>query len=467
MLHGEISSIRIEDPGIDKAEFVVHVAGRRELHQSKRSHPSGKWSVASLAAADIEVLQAIFKQLRHNNDEFVFVSESHAGELAELAHRACSTQTAQEFESTYLQASEATRMFERLRGAWQSCDTETAWRVLRRVQVRSTDERSLSERVHIDAQALFLADPNHVCSALRTIALDSVHQTVTRDNLIERLKDRGLVLRRLVDGAHATAVVTEATTRYLEGTRPRLIRHVPLRRAATDILVSKLGTDAGDSVVTGRAGTGKTGCIVDFVEQLRTRGIPVLAFRLDRIEPVSTALDLGRNLGFEESPALILAAAAHGREAVLIVDQLDAVSTTSGRATSFLEAVEGLLIEARGLRHRLPLHVVVACREFDWKNDHRLRTMLPDHTEVPVVEFTLDEVTETLTAAGFDTMRFETRQLELLRLPQNLSLFLESGFDPARPPVLIPSSSCSIGIGIKSSELSLNAPRRQATLGQR
>lgn len=436
MLHGEISSIRIEDPGIDKAEFVVQVAGHRELHQSKRSHPSGKWSLASLAATDIGILQAIFGQLRGNNDEFVFVSESHAGELAELAHRACSAQTAHEFEATFLQANDAKEGFERLRRAWQSCDTETAWEILRRVQVRSTDERSLSERVHIGAQSLFLADPNDVCSALRTLALDSVHQTVTRDNLIERLKKGGLVLRRLVDGAHATAVVTEATTRYLDGTRPRLIRHVLLRRAATDTLLSKIGTDAGDSVVTGRAGTGKTACIVDFVEQLRTRGIPVLAFRLDRIETVSTALDLGKKLGFEESPALILAAAAQGREAVLVVDQLDAVSTTSGRATGFLEAVEGLLIEARALRDRLPLHVVVACREFDWKNDHRLRTILPkDHIEVPVVEFTLGEVTETLLAAGIDTTRFQTRQLELLRLPQNLSLFLESGFDPARPAV--------------------------------
>ncbi len=70
-------------------------------------------------------------------------------------------------------------------------------------------------------------------------------------------------------------------------------------------------------------------------------------------------------LGFEEPPALILAEAAQGREAVLVIDQLDAVSTTSGRATSFLEAVACLLIEARGLGDRLRLHVVVACREFD------------------------------------------------------------------------------------------------------
>ena len=47
MLHGEIESIRLEDPGVIKAEFVVF--GRyREFHQAKRSHHSGKWTLATL-----------------------------------------------------------------------------------------------------------------------------------------------------------------------------------------------------------------------------------------------------------------------------------------------------------------------------------------------------------------------------------------------------------------------------------
>ncbi len=435
MLHGELDSIRIEDPSVDKAEFVAHLGARRELHQAKRSHPSGQWSIASLAGGDVQVLQAIHTQLIGNEDRFVFVSSSDARELAELTERACGAATAQEFEAVFLKGQKISDNFDRLRRAWQSCDIPTAWSLLRRVEIRSSDERSLHERVRVSAQALFLADPDDVCAELRTIALDSVHQTISRDALIERLKKRGLALRRLADGATAAAVVAEATTRYLENARRRLIRHVLLPRVATETLLSKLGTTAGDSVITGRAGVGKTGCIVEFLERLAARNVPVLAFRLDRIEPVSTTPELGKKLGFEESPALVLAQAANGREAVLVVDQLDAVSTTSGRATSFLEAVEGLLIEARGLRDRLPLHVVVACREFDWKNDHRLRHLLPEgHTEVAVVEFTVDEVRTTLTDARFDATRFQTRQLELLRLPQNLSLFLESGLDPSHPP---------------------------------
>jgi hypothetical protein len=188
-------------------------------------------------------------------------------------------------------------------------------------------------------------------------------------------------------------------------------------------------------VITGKAGAGKTACIVEFVEILRGRGIPVLAFRLDRIEPVSTAVELGKQLGLEESPALVLAAAATGGEAVLIVDQLDTISTISGRSASLFDAVEGLLGEVRGLRSRLKLHVVIICRIFDWENDHRLRRMISEqHNRVEVTEFTPDEVKAVLSEGGYCSELFQPKQLELLRLPQNLSLFIEAGFDPAMGP---------------------------------
>ena len=58
--------------------------------------------------------------------------------------------------------------------------------------------------------------------------------------------------------------------------------------------------------------------------------MPALAFRLDRIDAVSSTTELGRNLGLQESPALVVAAAAETqRTAVLIIDQLDSISTTT------------------------------------------------------------------------------------------------------------------------------------------
>ena len=42
MLDGSTEAIRIEDPGVEKAEFVVTTGSRRELHQVKLSHLNGK-----------------------------------------------------------------------------------------------------------------------------------------------------------------------------------------------------------------------------------------------------------------------------------------------------------------------------------------------------------------------------------------------------------------------------------------
>ena len=107
----------------------------------------------------------------------------------------------------------------------------------------------------------------------------------------------------------------------------------------------------------------------------------------------------------------------------------------SGRASDALDIVEGLFHEARGVRTRVPIHVVVVCRAFDWKNDARLRQLVPNDTsQITVAEFTPDEMNSILSAAGFDPKLFRPRQLELLRLPQNLSLFLEGGVDPTKPP---------------------------------
>ena len=108
----------------------------------------------------------------------------------------------------------------------------------------------------------------------------------------------------------------------------------------------------------------------------------------------------------------------------------------SGRNSGAFDLVEQLLHEARGTRARAVIHTVVVCRAFDWEHDARLRQLMPPDSpaEVEIAEFTVDEVKSILTDGGFEPSLFRERQLELLRLPQNLSLFLEAGFDTSRKP---------------------------------
>ncbi len=434
MLQGRADAIRIEQPGVDKTEFVVTVGSRRELHQAKHSHTSGKWSLAALRADGL--LEAIGRQLAGNDDRFVFVSASHARELSDLCEGARDAESTDEFKTAFLKAAKRKAHWESLLEAWR-CDERTAMDYLRRIEVCTIDDSQLEEKVISGIPALFLANPRDVADALRGIAEDSVHHIITRQGLVNRLSQRGYRLRRLTSPASAAIAVDAATDRYLDGARRRLIQDRMVPRQATKTLLSRLGDTATESVMTGRAGCGKTMCVVEVVDALRERSAPVLAFRLDRFVSASTTADLGELLDLEESPIPVLAAAveATGRPGVLIVDQLDAVSTTSGRTSAAFDLVEQLLLEARGLRARAVIHVVVVCREFDWENDPRMRRLLPkSHQKVDVTEFSDDEVKEILTSAGFETGAFRDRQLRVLRLPQNLSLFLDAGFDSARAP---------------------------------
>ena len=437
MLSGETEAIRIEDPGVDKAEFVVATGARRELHQAKRSHSNGKWSLAAFRADGL--LQAIGKQLAGNDDRFVFASGSDARELAELCDAAMDAESDAEFECHFLEATERRERFEKLL-AWWACDVPTARERLRRIDIRTSDERELRDKVHWGVAGLFLANPATVVAEVRGIAEDSVHRTISRQHLVEELRRRGFPLRHLRNPEHAVPAVQAATDRYLDIARRKLIQRKLVSKAAAETLLSRLDRAPSDSVVTGRAGSGKTACVVEILDRLRDRGLPALAFRLDRVpfDSTSTTVDLGRELRLEESPALVLAAAAEavGRPSVLIVDQLDAVSTMSGRSSAAFDLVEQLLHEARGMRARAVIHTVVVCRAFDWQNDSRLRQLMPpdSQAQVEVAEFTVEEVRTILTDAGFDPTLILPRQLELLRLPQNLSLFLEAGFDASRAP---------------------------------
>lgn len=435
MLQGAADSIRLEVPGNDKAEFVVTTGLRRCFHQAKRSHPSGKWSLDKLRSEG--VLQAIEKELDDAADCFVFASSCQAPELSELSHAAHGAESVEEFERAFLKADSREKPFEKLYRAW-SCSRSDAVDRLRRIKVRTIDEHELREKIGWGLRALSLANPTELQETLLAIVDDSVHKTITRSELRQVLTGRGYALRRLTNPEDAVDAVRRTTDRhYFLNAQKRLLRERLVQRKAAEQLVSRLGEPPSDTVLVGKAGVGKTACIVEVVCALRERDMPVLVLRLDRIPGVRTTGEIGRVLELEESPALVLAAAAESanRPGVLIVDQLDAVSTMSGRTSGVFDVVEALLGETRGLRVRVPVHTIVVSREFDWEHDPQLRGLVAkSEGTVKITEFGVAQVQEILADAGFDPALFQQRQLALLQLAQNLSLFLEAGSVSSHAP---------------------------------
>ncbi len=179
-------------------------------------------------------------------------------------------------------------------------------------------------------------------------------------------------------------------------------------------------------LVAGEAGAGKSLVLLQIVEDLRRR-MPVLAFRADGVEPTRRPERIGADLGLPGSPSTVLAAVADGREALLVVDQLDATSTASGRQAEFFEGIEKILNEARSYQN---IRVLLACRQFDLDNDRRLRGLTHDDPEIrsiAVRTLSRESVIETLDRIGIDASALDERQLKLLELPLHLQLVAEVG----------------------------------------
>lgn len=427
MLRGETDSLRIEPPGpgLDGVEFVVEAGGHWEYHQAKRSHRSGKWSLATLASSG--VLATIGELLIDNRHRFVFVSGSDARELADLCEGAVGAESLEEFQARFLDAKERASSYDQALEKWQ-CDDRAAWDVFRRIDVHTISERQLETKVRWALPALFLGDVDKLCDRLAAIVDAAVYRTIKRDKLLGELGEAGFFLRKVSTPAAARQAVVEATDRYLTGVRRNLIQGSLIPRGETDEIIARLtGEQPGDCVLVGQAGSGKTGCVIEVVENLLAKGIQVLAFRLDRHMSATSTIDLGQRLALQESPALVLNAAAKldDARAVLIIDQLDAVSAMSGRRSDAFDVAEQLLIEAKAAS----IGTMIVCRAFDWRNDPRLRSLIrDDDTEIKIDQLSPDDVQNVLAKTDRDTNALSTRQYELLRLPQNLSLFLNTNF---------------------------------------
>ncbi|MFI5806356.1 hypothetical protein [Streptomyces sp. NPDC051561] len=174
-------------------------------------------------------------------------------------------------------------------------------------------------------------------------------------------------------------------------------------------------------LLTGTAGGGKSAVLHQAVTALDEAATPVLAFRLDRLEPFGSTHELGQRVGLPVSPVGALGAVAGGRPCVLVVDQLDAVSMASGRIPETFDAVADLVDEAAA---HPGMRVVLACRTFDAEADARIRRLAAQEhcSRVTIGQLSDSQVDIAVTGMGLDVARLDPAKRALLRSPLHLVL---------------------------------------------
>lgn len=445
VLNGEASAIRIETLGEDGAEFCLFKGNIREHWQAKRQVSDQQtWTLKRLQAEGI--LAYFFSKFR-DRDTCVFASISDAPELGQLIENAKAAQKAGESLGRFklhLLSDKRSRHFEDLQIAVGTVSETEALEFLCSISVHGGRENTLEIEFGFRLGVMFQGPWQNTMAALRDLYLRSTHETLTATDIERYLQTCGIAKRR--GGApDARDRILDVTRGYVEGQRAKLIRRTPIRRSVAADVVAKIQSSTGslDILVTSTAGGGKSACLCQIVEGLQASGLPVLAFRLDRVEPVPTAILLGEKLGLGESPAFVLSDVFAGQPVVLVIDQLDCVSTTSGRHSDFFDTVAALRAEVLGLRSRQNIHLVFACRKFDLEHDHRLKQLASkDQPIIELGEFTPEEVTAVLQQEGGDASKLTPRQQVMLRLPQNLSLFVDAGLARTENRFSTPKELC-------------------------
>ena len=197
--------------------------------------------------------------------------------------------------------------------------------------------------------------------------------------------------------------------------------------------------ESGNSfILHGRAGTGKSGCIIELLNQLEQRGILSLAIKMDERTPGDNSRAYGQKMGLPDSPVECLEKSSPHQAAVLLLDQLDAVRWTASHSATALDVCSQMIEQAKAINRYREQKIIIAfvCRTFDLEYDNSIKGLFHeektselaiDWRKIEVKELSDIDVAETVGKENYAQLFPKVKGL--LRLPQNLYVWTHLGDD--------------------------------------
>lgn len=435
VMAGDALSIHLEPPGEEGIgiEFTLATPEYVEHHQVKQQRAGrGVWSLKTL---DNEGVLPHFRQ-KLNGDptaRCVFVSGHAAHPLDELTDRARKSNSWEEFVSQFINSREWRNNFDALHRLWNSADRRDTYNYLKRICVTTGDESTLRTMVCNKLEVLVgrdpnNADPNNALDILTQFALSQTHKRLGATDIWNHMAARGFHRKDWAQDPSIARKIAELNQVYRAGIKPLggSGEVVPRTQQVEEVLSIFDDPDAKRAaLLAGVAGVGKSSAVSQVIDAVAKRDWQILALRVDRLESCATPTAIGEQLGLPTSPASVLAGIAQGRDCLLVIDQLDAVSLTSGRNPEFFDCVGALMDQARS---HPKMRVLAACREFDIKNDSRLRDLISEHgiaSEVSIPLFDDATVRHIAAQIGLNADNLSSRQIKILSLPIHMRLLSE------------------------------------------
>lgn len=443
LLKEEIASVIIEpigeeEEGVDL--WVNNKDGSRECHQCKTRNASKEfWALSDLASRGI--FRKAKKQLDLGNDvTYFFISAAAGLMLNDLSARARnSNSNSEDFHQFQIvkAGSEVKKAFVNF-SKYMELNIDTiqgrnqAYDYLRRMYIiQYADDLYAKNSLIDEIKFLFAGNAEAIYSLLSSYAIenDLLGREITAYMLYNYLdKQPGIAHRQLYKDERIIPRLDYLNTEFFSSFVP--INNSFIHRIESKSCYNKI--ISGDSIIIhGKAGSGKSGCVFELLEHLKEDNIIHLALKLDRRIPEHTSEKYGQSLGLPTSPVYCLDAVSKCREAVLVLDQLDAVRWTNNHSRTALEVCREMIreVECVNKYRDKKLILVFVCRTFDFKNDPGIKGLFlktedknEDGTWNEIIIGEMDD--ESVKAiVGVAYQNFSKKLQALLRTPSNLYIW--------------------------------------------
>jgi len=409
----------------DGFEFAVGKGKLTEWHQTKSNMSKGNWTINALKREN--VLTAFKNRLEANCDDLcVFVSQDSAKDFRTLIDKSKIANNFNEFTETL--SKDQLDKFNQLIKTWPT-DGAIAYTWLRRCQVRIIPDAELETFITSYSDLYFSPGGSSAFSVLRNYIDNRFNKILTTEIVRQEIRDEGVLTIKdwSLDPTLRERLCLE-TDEYLQSYSPFGAGGSTIPRSQACELLEQISKPDGPNVIllTGIAGSGKSGIIRGLIDKLRKLEVTHLALRIDHHLDWGTSQEIGHALtGRQESPVSTLKGLEPEHLSVLIIDQVDAVSEISGRNGRVKEAVLRMVNDVRNFN---TVRLVLVCRSFDFDSDPRLKALKEmnavEQIEVPLLDWN-GEVEPLLAEKGIDTRLLSSTLKDLLCLPLNLAVYLE------------------------------------------